>query len=152
MTPSKREKGSQRWEFPKCDGELEAVAFFFSAVTWWVKHPVRVSSIMMLSAIGFGSFSTVSNWVSDKVKVEDITEGVPAEPEMRLELMPAAIAQDKGGQEVELLGKKFLVDVNFQVWKLYGADALVIWDMQQKRLYKVQADVLSTKSIRQMGK
>jgi hypothetical protein len=107
----------------------------------------------MLAALGFTSYSTVTNWISDKVKVEDITEGVSASPVFDFGLVPAANAQQgKNGQEVELLGRKFLVDPNFQIWKIYGEDMLVIWDMPAKRLLKMEADVLSTKSMRKAGK
>lgn len=124
----------------KIQKEVEAISCFLSSMWYFIKHPVRVSSIFVLALIGWNLYVDIQHFIEDraaaivKPKSREVSFGSD------FSFIPYAYAEEKNIPLNLVRLKKdyaFLADTTISLWKIAGENTIVLWHKQKKEILEL---------------
>jgi hypothetical protein len=128
------------------DNEKEAVMCILSGVWFFLcNHTIKTGMVLIL-VFGAPGYVLIDWYRTDRVDVE---KAVPLSENVQFEIMPKAIAGEKGAPIY--IGKQLYgyADTSFALYKLMGKDVILVHDKMSGSVVKIDGSFLNRNRLKQ---
>lgn len=134
----------------KTDDEFEALGAFFTALIFFFRHPIHISSAVFFALTGANMIFHYFNFSADKARVG---LAAPMSESRPFTIIPEAIASDVRPDTLRINGVAYgIKDPMVDAWKLKGKSVVILHDKDHDVVIEAQVDGLDHERMQQLKK